>query len=584
MATLNKSSIVTAISSHSKLDLTFDHATTMNFMNLQPVGYRRMIKGEKFSLNSVATVRPAPMAVPTYGRMRLNIRNFFIPFRVVFPMFDSFYTDVIGVNASAASLVSKVPTIESGELVKYFLNTVIVGEGALVSAVATATPQPAYDFQSGTQKYKFTVAGKRRVKLLHSLGYRWNWNDKDTTQLSLLNLFAYAKVYLDWYCNSQYLNSNDVIAIKKAFAYNDPSSPLTLTSTTIGPFLSLICSVVYDADYFVSAWDNPVAPNSGQFTQFTFFDPTSSNGSYVNNVGGTSEMFQQSSSSVSLGTTYLHSALKMLTDYSKRHQLSGAYEIDRYLAQFGVATPALKLQRSIYLGGKSIDVNVGDVMSTANTAGSGNVSNLGDYAGQGFGQDSAGVEYTTDEYGLFLTVASILPSGGMWQGVDRHNLDITKFDFYQPEADSLGVQAIARSEVYISNDSSFGSATDYDASFGYTARYGHYKRPLSFVTGDLELPSAMAGGDSWHLMRTFNDASFGGAASNISHSLAFTRGDDWEEYNRIFNSTTSDNDKFIVDFHHDAHALAPCRSLFDTYEFEEGDKQVTLDANGSKLN
>ena len=122
MSKLPQQSIPVALSASSTLDLTCDHVTTMNFGILQPVYYRHPIKGEKINLSTTATVRPYPLAIPTFGRMRLNIRQFFVPWRTVFPQFDYFFNDNIAVNISDSSVIDESPeTHERGRFISQYL-------------------------------------------------------------------------------------------------------------------------------------------------------------------------------------------------------------------------------------------------------------------------------------------------------------------------------------------------------------------------------------------------------------------------------------------------------------------------------
>lgn len=585
MPNFDKNTIPVAVNRHTRLDLSCQHVTTMNIGVAQPVYYRHMFKGETIDISSFNIIRPAPIQVPVYGRLTLNTRAFFVPWRIVFPQFDSFYTDTIGANADYTSLVSQGPCVGNDVIINMF--TTFLWNGLpLVSVVST--PGDPYDLQLSGTKYAYTTMGRKFVKVLWSLGYRFIADSKDTTKVSLLPLLAYAKIYIDWYANQNYLDSNAILYIKKLLAFNDPTSYLSATYNDLGHLLGLVVDLVYPTSYFTGAWDNPVSPVSSQISTFSFTDPTVSNGAYVltNGSSHTPEMFSGVVDSVGvsqIGTEYIHRALKLLTDYTRRNQLSGALEIDRWLSKFGVATDATRIQRSIYLGSQSTPIQIGDVTSTANTAGSGNMSNLGDYAGKGFGQGKSSWKFTSDEFGIIIVVASIMPSCGYYQGLDRNLLHIRKADFFQPEFDGLSTQAISRREVYVSKESSFGSASDYDGVFGFTGRYGEMKRPISWVTGDVSLDSVLQGGDAWHLMRKFNDANFGNSAVNINHSLDFTKTVDWEEYNRIFQYTGSDRDHFFVDFEFNVSSLAPCRPLFDTYDFEEFNKQVTIASNGSKM-
>lgn len=579
MANLNKIDVPIALEHKSKLDLSCDHITTMDFMTTQPVNYRHMIKTEHISINAECKVRPAPIEVPVYGMLRQNLRYFFVPYRLVFPNWDSFYNDVIASNNSYSSLVDSPPILPNDELVDLFMPNNYALSGQSTSA--------SYDFVYGGSYYKFTPLGRFVYKILRSLGYEVIWSRSLTLEYNALALLAYVKVYIDWYANSQYLNSVDVLLFERMIKYNDPTNRLVISSGDVFALLTLIRNVVYDTeDYYVNAWDNPVSPNSGQFTSFGFTDPTATGGAYIfTNSNGSPEMAINTSYPLSVGTTYIHEALKRLTDFQKRHALAGARSIDRVLAQYGVITDSLKQSRSIYIGNQYLNVEIGSVYATADgsTAGGGSSSQTGDYAGAGYGQGSGLVDFTADEEGILLAIASIIPSGRMVQGYDRNNLHINKTDFFVPEFDALGVQALEKGEVYVSHNDSFASAdTDYQGVFGFTGRYAEYKRPKSFLTGDLSLPTAILGGNAWHMFRLFSDGNFSDI-NGLSHGLAFTRGQDASQYHRIFQYTKGDYEPFYCFFRFNVASYAPCRPLFESYEFESESKSVPTE-NGNKVN
>lgn len=585
MAQLNKVSIPVAAAHHTKLDLSCDHCTTMSFLQMQPVYYRHMLKGEHLNFDCLATTRLAPMPVPTFGRMRLNLRGFAVPYRLAFPQWHSFYDDVIGSNFDSSDLVSSPPFFTAKTLCDLFFT------GSYHAFLSTAGSLADHDYMVGANYYKLTYLGRRLMKILNSLGYKLIPTGKGAgPKFNALALLAYAKIYVDWYSNAQYLNSADVLWVQRILAYNDPTTPLELDEDDIYYILRLTDYVVYDDNgYFVSAWDNPVAPNNGQFTSFGFSDPTSANGSVVTlNSMSSPEMLQNAATSTSLGTQYLHDALKRLTDYQKRHALAGARSIDRVLAQYGLAVDYLRTQRAIYVGSQSIDITVGDIYATGAGSNGSDTSSVGDYAGRGGGQGSKSWDYTTDEECIFIVIASIVPSTGFYQGYDRINRHIDKKDFYNPEFDGLGVQAIEKGEVYVSNHEGFLLSTDsYDGGiFGYNGRYGEYKRPLNFVTGDFVFPSVMDGGNAWHLNREFTDNYFTNSGG-IAHSLDFTRGTDQQSYNRIFDyvgDEIENVDKFYCNFHFQVGSYAPCKPLTETYDFEDEAKSVKLDSNGTSLN
>lgn len=599
----SKTVVASAAVNHSKLDVSSTHITTGNFMNLQPVYYRHMLPGEHIKGVGNVLARLAPVAVPTYGRCRINMRAFFVPFRCVMPNWNEFIVDTIASNATSSSIVPSSPILPNSVIVTLFTTLFSQSNIGVFSRKldpndvddANIIANNLYDFMYNTNYYVFTKRGRWFYKLLCSLGYRPIWDIKDAFDYSALALLSLCKVYLDWYANSAYLNHQTYLNIMQLIKFNDPTAGLALTYTDLINIYNLLWQINYDSgnDVFLNAWDNPMSPNNGLSTNFTIQDlPSDVGGSVLSSVkmDATAQsyhipsMVQASAGQANIGTQFIHQALKSMTDYVKRNQLSGAYAVDRFLARFGINLDSAKVDRSIYVGASSVDVDFGTVMQTVNTAGAGSPSNLGDYAGQGIGRGSLNFDYKADEFGLFLVNYTIIPVAHLYQGFDRNNLHIAKESFYQPEYDNLGCSAISKGEVYVSKNANYAGPSGYKQVFGFAPRYYEYKQKTDFVTGDFVCASVFDGGDSWHLNRTFDDTSFSSGISGQTHSYNFSTGYDAGQFDRIFQYTDTDIDKFYLVFNFAAESLAPCKSLFDTYKFDELGQQLTLDAGGAKVN
>lgn len=618
MPTFDKAKVNTGLQpNQTKLDLSHDHVTSTNFMDLQPVMYRHMMPREKLVVNASAFARLAPLSVPTYGRCRLNLRAFFVPFRTVMPYFNEFVVDTVSasfgtVNSPNSGIVTGTPVFSINALWTCFTTMVIhIGGDAYALMTQAGASANHYDFVSGSTYWLLTPQGRKFYKVLRSLGYvLFPPVGKSNYTYSALALLSYLRVYFDWYSASAYLDTNTYQLFASWFNYHG-LEPLELDASALSKIARFVYRVCYDGDYFTSAWDNPVAPNNQLFSSFVIPDitnnaglPNSPSGQVITNdpslvgspsnaafkpTNGTPFVGGQSSNSASLVngvfTQYADSALHALTDYMKSHQLAGARAVDRYLADFGINLPADKLNRSSYLGMSSIDITIGDVMNHADTAGSGEPSTLGDYAGQGYLKGGKTFEFQTNEFGLFVIMASVLPAQGYVQGLDRNNLHITKDSFFNGRFDCLGVQAINAAELYVSNSAAFDvNGIGYDGVFGYVPRYAEYKVGRDQLSGDLSLPSVIDGGNAWHLNRMFDDSYFDDSVDNVRHGLGFVLGDDADQYNRIFNNVDSDVDKFYIIYQFDEIAWCPCKSLFDTYDWMEDNKDIVMDSNGVKMN
>ena len=570
---LDKIKVNTAVDNRTKLDLGCDHITTANFMQYNVAWFKELVPKEKISVSMETFTRLNPMPVPTFGRAKINNRAFFVPFRTIFPAWNDFITDARHTYANnVMKTVDTVILVKNSVLLNYIFTQANLVTGADV----------AYDVDAlvggSPKKYKLTSKGRQILKVLESLGYKIIWNDSQDYSWSALPLLAMAKVYCDWYYPSQYIGTGfDVDEVEGIFN-RDVSTFVELSATDIAAIFNLISAgVCYDSDYFVSAFDNPTGPNTDAFSGITISDPQGVGTVSVPTSG-------QSEGTPGLAgtriTQWLVDGLKSLTDYMKRHQLVGARALDRYLARFGVNLSAEKLRRSIYLGSDYENIQFGDVMSTADTQG----ASLGNYAGKGIGYGTGSFDYETDEYGIMIIISSIVPKAGYYQGVNRNNMHITKLDFWTPEFDNMGCQAISKAELYVpmsNNDASMTTSALTDGVFGWTPRYAEYKVGRDMLTGDFRCGSINAGQEAWHTMREVNYAH----VSDIVHDIDFVKGSDADQYSRIFYNTDADvADKFNIIYHFEVASWSPMKALFDTYEFENKGASVTEDANGVKMN
>lgn len=631
---LDKAQVNTAITDNTKLDLGHQHITTANFMQLNVDYIREMVPGEKIDCKMETFARMNPLTVPTFGRASIRNRAFFVPFSSIFRGWNDFLTDNVhyasdGFQGSASTL-TWVPRVTNSTLAACFTGSItssVTGAGMLYG-----TTDPNYDvtWTSAGANYNYTVKGRQAIKMLEALGYKIDWTKVNVIgandpQFSAMPLIAMAKIFTDWYFPQQYMNLTAFERLKFLTTYDVAAGPIVLSALDVREILLLCAYVCYDSDYFVSAWDTPNQPNAGNYSSdFKLVNLDSVNDTlgytgsvvasryytekgYVTNnsgsatadnrlggadapyivpmiavtdsVGGSNKALQPTPIS-----EYLLHGLHALTDFMKRNQLAGSRVFDRYLARFGKALPAEKLNRSRYLGAAMQNLQIGDIMSTSDTSG----AELGKFAGKGISYGNGHFDYSTDEFGYFIVLSSIVPATGYYQGVDRQVMRVGKTDFWQPEFDSLGVQPITANELYLPTAPEYATMTGNaeEQIFGFTPRYADYKVAHDQLTGNFRLPSIQAGhlnaGDAWHMMRKFAGASFMGDYKNCVHTPDFIYGyTDPYQYNRLFyydQDGAPDNITLIHNF--EIASYAPVKALYDTYEFEDKGKKVTLQTNG----
>lgn len=554
-------------------NLSSDHITTSNFMEVQPVYYRHLTPAdETLSVNAEAYCRLQPMPLPTMGRAQQNIRGFWVPYRTLISRWNNFITDTYEGGTLSRS---GVPYLTSSTIERFFTDAEIsvpTGDSNLVDFIFSDGQQ--------TSLRRFTPFGRKVYKVLLSLGYDYTVRDLGSITYNALALLAYFKVINDWYYPSQYVASSPLSSILNAFF---TGQQLQFTASDLLSCFRYASAVdMYNPDYFTSAFDYPEGPAVLNNTSVIFNDITLPQEGQ-NQV----TLLPNRTASLDTGglpgrlTEYGLHTLHALSDYMKRHQLAGSRSLDRYLARFGITLSSEKLNRSTYIGVKSSPLQFSSVDSTSST----DSAFLGDYAGKGqsFIQDT----FTCNpqgEYGVFIIINTFVPQVGYVQGIDRHNLHISNYDFYTPEFDALGNQAISKLELYNNVVGYTANSSDVvNQVFGFTPRYSEYKVPRDFLTGDFRVRSVGADNlQAWHLMRLFEVTDY----DDLVHDIDFVSGSDSKQYGRIFyENTDNGSDQIHCIFRFHVNLASHQKPLYDVFDFSNEDgKDIILDTNGSKVN
>ena len=615
-----KTNVATAITHRSNLPLSDRHVSTTNFMELGVAKIREMVPSESINLNMRSFARLDTMKKPTQGDCIVNSRAYFVPLRIIQHDWDDFKNNLPVLDSNGSiSYTNEVDSIEMIEFVRSFINDLdpVTHTNEYIAEYSqrvSSTTADDFDFTIQTfdeqdgeiyDGYRFTAKGARIFKLLCQLGYAIDFNvtnnlqQNDNYVKSALPLKALLKIYYDHYFPSQYSASQEFYNIKYILEYPDNDFSTYCDFSVLRSIYDFIDKVCYDSDYFVSAWDNPNSPNVGA-VQNNVVIPDVNDFTPVDNAVGTTtsdptpSVYPRSGGKfISNISQYALTALKSLTDFMKRHQIVGARVLDRYLAEWGIVLPSAKLNRSVYIDNFSQPIIFGDVTSTADTEG----ANLGSYAGKGIlPEREFSFSYESDEFGYFMILSSVVPVTGYYQGEDRMVSHLTPFDFYTPEFDNLGVQAIGVNELYVpmnarrmyadpNNPNPEGLRIN-SAVFGFTPRYAEYKVGKDKLTGDFRLGSRNTELDAWHLFRNMDNFFEGKNIDEVTHDINFVRGIDSEQYNRIFNYMGDLSDKIKIIHYFNYDVSFPGRKLFDSYEFTDEDKakKVSVDVGGSKSN
>lgn len=623
MGFLNKMvNLPTALKKREKFKKDSINVTTNGFFYLKPVYSRELMPNQSTKVNMGMFSRLNSMRNPAYARCKFVNRAFAVRYNSIFKSFDRFVSQEVDERGQS---VTGLPYLYKATIYNFFYYDCVAhgGPGLFASEVESGQPYDIEYIQDNVDDdqvvqslIKFTKRGKVAFDILINLGYNpplvyctpveggrygvKDWNVK----MSVMPLLAFLRVWFDWFRNNKY---QPVLTYLNQTWYAEEffnlEADADLEYDQLGAILCFLTQVSYDVDYFTCASKNPVTPSINEAVQ-TIKDVTVPNlATSVKSestsgvvAGQNTPLVRRDDGSNFSGvlTQYILQALNKMTDYMQRDGLVGGKTLDRLLAHYGVRVPSLLLQRSVYLGKYEQAITIMDVTQTAPTEN----SPLGYQGGRGMTteQASGSFEFETgkEDFCHILIISQLVPEISYFQGVKREMLHLSRFDFFTPEYDSLGVQSMSCSELY--NGYSDYGATWYseleekqtwNKTFGFVPRYAEYKQSdnQDVLSGDFRISTA--GRETLKSYQQFR---------NIIPNQTFTNnvmqtekrfdevGADVSQYDRIFNDASNFDDNFITFYNFEVVDYMPCRQLFESYDFgddEEHNKRITIAKNGT---
>lgn len=522
----------------SRFPRPFDHKTTFDVGELIPFYWSEILPGDTVEMKTSKVVRLSTLLDPVMDNLFLDTYYFFVPMRLVWDHTKEFF----GENTSGPWYPQTTYTIPQ------------------IKTDSTRYHEP------GTILDYMGVPP--RVKGI---------------SVSALPVRAYTKVYMDWFIDqmtmtppvlytgdsdvwysSSSVNGGSVYIASKLHDYFSSSTP----APQRGPSVALPLSGTVPVDVSGSAMDVVAANTShgtgsyirfgvpGQDKYFNVSNVADADGvSDISLVNGSSNpegwtkisrtnLVAQwpSDASISLAgqlpisVNDIRMAFQMQKWYERSAMYGGRY-IEMLKAQFGVTSPDARLQRSEYLGGNRIPLNVTQVENTAGSTAS-TAQPLGH-----LGAYSATSDYNADfthsftEHGFLLGICVARYNHSYPQGIERAWSRKSMFDYYFPVFANIGNQPVLRKEIYATGDS-----TSDNAVWGYQEAWSDYRYHPDRVSSQFR-PDISGSLSSWHYADNYGSAptlSSGWmqeSKSNVDRTLAVT---------------SAVHDQLIADFYCDA--------------------------------
>lgn len=156
---------------------------------------------------------------------------------------------------------------------------------------------------------------------------------------------------------------------------------------------------------------------------------------------------------------------------------------------WGVTSPDARLDRSEYIGGYRLPININQVVQTSSTDSTSPQGNTGAYSMTTMSRNMC--TYSSTEHGFIIGLALVRVEHSYQQGLSRMWTRSTRFSYYDPMLANLGEQAVLNQEIYAQ-----GTSKDQEV-FGYQEAWADYRYRTNMVTSEMRSTYAQTL-DAWH--------------------------------------------------------------------------------------
>lgn len=483
-------------------DLSFKNAFTAKAGELLPIFCKEVIPGDKFKIKGQAFTRTQPIMSAAYVRMREYFDFFFVPYKLLWNRFPTFFTQMPDFHQ--ASDVNS--SVNVGDQHPYFTKFDI---------------QTYVNALNGDETNKNNLFGYNRAlltcKLLDYLGYgsyySMTGSMANDVVLNPMPLLAYQKVCQDFFRDDQW---EKAAPYRYNLDYIVGTSDLHIPVSTIDKSAYTMFDLNYcnyAKDYFMGMLPSsqfgdesfvPLSASDEYITQLKVLDSTGSGSApnwgatfvSVDSVMGNSHgtegylSLQSRGTSSTDGNELLRAgllvpqssglsilALRQAEALQKWKEIaqSGRQDYQTQMQKhFGVTPSDAMSNHCKYLGGWTSNIDVSEVLNTN----LGEETSQADIKGKGVGSSVGDIDFSTNEHGILIGLYHSMPLLDYnINGIDKLNLKTHATDYAMPEFDSIGMQQLNSFELLAQMG---GEGL---AELGWVPRYADYKTSIDEVHG-----------------------------------------------------------------------------------------------------
>lgn len=513
------------------------HKTTFNAGNLIPIYVDEVLPGDTFKMNMSSVIRMSTPIYPVMDNANLDVYFFFVPNRLVWDHWKEFF----GENNSThweQPVEYEVPQITA----------------------------PAGGWEKGTIADYMGIPTKIAnisVQALPFRAYCKIWNDwfrdqnlKDPAMISMDETTTAGANTGDYVTNAE----KGALPLKVAkyhdyftAALPEPQKGPEVTIGGVGGYVPVVTRAENNEKGTVNLrWYSPASTsNAGAFVTYktqgataggpyeTIWNGASTPGNETGPIMPANLWANLNAGGTATSINALRQAFAIQRLYEKNAR-GGTRYIEIIKAHFGVQSPDARQQRSEYLGGTRVPINMDQVVQTSNSGdGITPQGNTAAYSLTAFNESMFTKSFT--EHGYIIGLACIRTEHTYQQGIERFWSRKKMLDYYFPTLANLGEQAILNKEIYAQ-----GNTKD-DEAFGYQEAWAEYRYKPSRVSGAMR-SNYQSTLDAWHYADKYTKQPILSSewidetSANIDRTLAVQ-------------STTED--QFIADFYFACEATRP---------------------------
>lgn len=210
---------------------------------------------------------------------------------------------------------------------------------------------------------------------------------------------------------------------------------------------------------------------------------------------------------------------------------------------FGVTSPDARLQRSEYLGGNRVPINVNSIVNTSDSLGK-----TGAYSVTA--DTNFDFEKSFVEPGYIIGLMCVRYNHTYSQGIEKFWSRKTKFQFYWPQFANLSEMPIYNKEIFASGSQNINPTTGkaYDEEvFGYQEAWADYRYKPNRLCNEMR-PSHPTSLDIWHLGDDYEE---------LPHLSSEWIKEDKANVDRILSVTSAVSNQIFADVYVENECIRP---------------------------